>query len=155
VSNQVASVRLPKGWSKDSVSTADDLFLDGPRGVNVEFYSAQEASSYTLTNYFQSRLSQLGQKFPDAKLCGQAQAAKLPGNGPEGVAAPICLTLTSQNGPAVPYVIYEFAGLVQGSGFQQLFVAGVVAPQDLSGSALNSLVGPVWGSVRWLQLTGG
>jgi hypothetical protein len=129
--------------------------VDGPDGVSIELYSTRQPSSYSLTTYFQNRISQLSQKFPDTKVCGQAKQTTLPGNGPTGVMAPICLTLTSQNGPATPVVIYEFAGLVQGSGFLQLFVAGIVAPQSLNSNTLVSVVNPVWRSVHWLQLSGG
>ena len=119
----------------------------------MEFYRADEPAGYTLTDFFAARVGSLQQKFPDAALCGQAQAAKLPGNGPEGVEASICFTVTPQNGPATQVVIYQFAGLVLVSGpAEQLYVVGTIAPRSLATPAVVRLALPIWERVGWLGL---
>jgi uncharacterized membrane protein YgcG len=151
--NSVVIVPLPTGWSIDPVSNATDLLLNGPANVTMEFYRSEEPAPYTLTEFFTARVSSLQQKFPDAALCGPAQPAKLPGNGPEGVEAPICFTVAPQNGPATQVVIYQFAGLVLVSGpAEQLYVVGTIAPRSLTTADVVKLALPIWERVGWLGL---
>ena len=151
-SNSVVSVTLPNGWSVDSTSTSTDLFLDGPSNVFAEFFTQQEQASATLTGIFQQEVNNRLQKYPDTRICKQPTSATVP-NGPPGEEMAVCFTVTPQNGPAVPYVDFDFAGLAGGDPL--LVENDIYAPRTISGQALANEVGPLLQSVRWPQLTGG
>lgn len=153
-SNSVASVRVPAGWTVDPTSTSTSLFLDGPDGLYLQFWTQQQSGSTTLAAVFQSELANRQQHSPDARVCEQPQQASVP-NGPSGEAIVICFTLTPENGPAVPYSDLDYAALVPVGDLQLLVEADAFIPGDLSASAATKLIAPLWSSVRWRQLPGG
>jgi hypothetical protein len=124
--------------------------------VVLEFYTGQVPSTDTVANELQLVLQFWQKSHPDATVCQPAQAGNVP-NGPAGAFEGICLTFTSQNGQALPYKVLIYLALApaQGGGPQLLLGADARFPQGMDNKTLDDVVGSVWGSVHWAQLSGG
>jgi hypothetical protein len=146
-------VTLASGWSVGSSSSADDLFLNGPNGLAVEFVNAQVASSVTLSQILQEQLAAAEKQYTNAEVCSQPQAGDVPGT-PQvtGEGEILCFTITPQNGSAVPYAEAIFDGLVSSSSGQLAVIAFGYFPQSTTSADVKQDLVPVLDSVHWLQV---
>ena len=153
VHNSVASVSLPSGWSVGSNSSVDDLFINGPNGLAVEFLNAQVASSVTVSQILQEQLAAAEKQYTSAEVCSQPQAGDVPGT-PQvpGDGEILCFTVTPQNGSAVPYAEAIFDGLVPGASGQLAVIAFGYFPQSTTSTDVKQDLVPVLDSVHWLQV---
>jgi hypothetical protein len=153
LSDGVVSVSLPSGWAVEGGSSPGSVVLDGPGDVSARFLTRSEPSSVTLAQVFQTEVGARLQEDPGATVCMQPRSANVP-NGPPGEEMALCFTSAAQNGPAVPYIEYDFAGIVQDP---LLVESDIFAPQSMAPRTLANEVAPLLRSVHWPELgrTGG
>ena len=98
-------------------------------------------------------MSDLQQSFSDPSVCGQPENEYVPGSpAVSGQAEVLCFTFTSQNGPATPYAVPLYAGLVKGSGEQLLVEVEVYVPQSVPAKTFAQLATPLFNKLHWRYL---
>jgi hypothetical protein len=158
VSNSVVSVTPISGWSKDSSSTATELDLNGPDGLNASFATSQVPTSVTLSDVINEEEQGFegSSSLTNVSVCGQPASAHVPGSpSVAGVGATVCFTATSQGGNDVEYAALIFNGLLKStSGTNQLLLSEIaVVPQSDSETVLEQELKPVLQSAHWLQVS--
>ncbi|HTW10266.1 MAG TPA: hypothetical protein VME46_22370 [Acidimicrobiales bacterium] len=156
--NQVVSVHLLSGWSKDSSSTSTDLILDGPSSVGLGLETQEIASSYTLSDVFSTITSnyQSNSSFSNVQVCQQPTKSALPGNPSlPGGYVQICFTAQTQSGSvSIVAILFEALVPITGDSSHQVLASeDCFIPQSLGSNAFTNIAQPELNTLSWLGMS--